>query len=525
MHALNAYAKENRSMTREVRSSRWSQIIAWAVASLFALGFFLPFVGALTGPITGVWFVGTQKPSRGFLWMCAFTFLPYMVANWRNFPLTGSLHAFQYVGWMFLAALLSVLPFLFHRFVSPRVPGLLFTLPLPLSGAVLKTLALRWLPANIFRLYSFAQSQRTNTLLLHIAATFGIGAVTFLIYWFAAMLLWMWNDEFRPSKIALGASLFAAVWFLVTGFGLFRQFTGAVLPPAAPTGVALAWICLGGALALSIWALLHPGKPHLPWANRPEVALLQSPYTQTPLQVVREDGRETLVSPSGERFPIRDGIPIFLKPEELTGSNRKYNHLYETIGGFYDDIQRIFCALKGFDLDRYFRSYMGLLEIKPGDSVLETSVGTGLNFKYLPRGVKLFGLDLSPEMLANCETNLRRWQLDADLFLGNAESLPFAGSSFDVVFHVGGINFFNDRASAIHEMIRVARPGTLLLVADETEKHVEEVYEKSLGGYFKNRKEPVSAPIDLVPPEMQEVHLASLGDGMFYALTFRKPAP
>jgi ubiquinone/menaquinone biosynthesis C-methylase UbiE len=166
---------------------------------------------------------------------------------------------------------------------------------------------------------------------------------------------------------------------------------------------------------------------------------------------------------------------------------------------------------------------MRLLEVKPGDSVLETSVGTGLNFKYLPHGVKLFGLDLSPEMLANCQVNLRRWGMDADLFLGNAETLPFVDASFDVVFHVGGINFFNDRAKAIREMIRVAKPGSLLLIADESEKHVKEVYEKGLGSFYKNRKEPVSAPVDLVPPQMQEVHLESLKNGMFYALTFRKP--
>ena len=36
------------------------------------------------------------------------------------------------------------------------------------------------------------------------------------------------------------------------------------------------------------------------------------------------------------------------------------------------------------DGDAYVRSYMGPLEVKAGDSVLETSVGTGLNFKYLP---------------------------------------------------------------------------------------------------------------------------------------------
>jgi ubiquinone/menaquinone biosynthesis C-methylase UbiE len=164
------------------------------------------------------------------------------------------------------------------------------------------------------------------------------------------------------------------------------------------------------------------------------------------------------------------------------------------------------------------------LEVKPGDSVLETSVGTGLNYKYLPPGAKLSGLDLSPEMLGNCQVNLRRWGLDADLYLGNAESLPFADESFDVVFHVGGINFFNDRAKAIAEMIRVAKPGSLLLISDETEKHVKEIYEKGPGGHlYKNRKAPVSAPIDLVPPEMQQIQLEQLRFGDTYALTFRKP--
>ncbi len=44
------------------------------------------------------------------------------------------------------------------------------------------------------------------------------------------------------------------------------------------------------------------------------------------------------------------------------------------------------------------------------------------------------------------------------------------------------------------------------------------------GCQFSKREESVSAPVDLVPPEMQEVHVELLEDGHFYALTFRKPA-
>jgi hypothetical protein len=41
--------------------------------------------------------------------------------------------------------------------------------------------------------------------------------------------------------------------------------------------------------------------------------------------------------------------------------------------------------------------------------------------------------------------------------------------------------------------------------------------------FFRNRREPIRAPVDLVPPQMQDVHVELLRDGRFYSLTFRKP--
>jgi ubiquinone/menaquinone biosynthesis C-methylase UbiE len=490
-------------MEATIRSSRWSQILAWAVASLFILGFFIHLIGIWTGPIMGVWFAGTQKPRRGFLWMVGLNFIPTLIFGWRKFPLSGPGPALTFLGLTLLASVLGVLPLTFHRIVGPRLPGLLSTFPFPLAAVAL----------NIFILPP-----------LQIAVAPSGIVPLFFISWFATVVIWMWNQEFRRSKIGEGAAFFTLVFALWAGYWGFRLFNGTGAPQVFPFETALGWCCLLGAFVLAVLALSKPSK-RLPWSERQQaVDLLQSPFTGDALHVATDHGKLALLSSSGERFPIRDGIPTFLRPEDLTGENGKYNQLYEVIGGFYDDIQRIFIALKGFNRDAYFESYMSLLEAKPGDRVLETSVGTGLNFKYLPAGVQLSGLDLSPEMLTNCQANLRRWQMDADLYLGNAESLPFTNSSFDVVFHVGGINFFNDRAKAILEMIRVAKPGSLLLIADETEKHVKQVYEKGPGGHlYKNRKQPVSAPIDLVPPEMQEINLEIGRTGEWYMLTFRKP--
>ncbi len=482
-----------------VKPSRSSQITAWVVATLFLLGFLYSRVGAWTGAIGAVWFVGTQKPRRGFLWMLAFSLVPSLLFGWRKIPLSGPGPALDYLGWMLLAAVLGILPFTYYRLVSPRLSGWLSALSLPV-GAVALSAVVRALGSN---------------------AMPAAGLHTFLVLWFAATLLWLWNKESRATSIVLG------VGFVLAGILEFlRSFAPAVVHAPPLFGTVFGWVCLAAALFLGVWALFHPLKTKL-WAERPEtVARLRSPFTGEPLRLVSERGKEALVSDSGERFPVRDGIPAFLKPEDLTGDNGKYNHLYETIGGFYDDTQRFFAAFRGLEIASYFLNYMSLLEAKPGDAVLETSVGTGLNFKYLPRGVKLSGLDLSQEMLDNCQNNMRRWGMEADLYLGNAESLPFADATFDVVFTAGGFNFFSDCTKAIREMIRVAKPGGYLMIEDETEEYVKSTYENIpfTSSFYSDRKDAVTVPIDLVPPEMEEIHLEMLKEGKFYAITFRKPA-
>jgi ubiquinone/menaquinone biosynthesis C-methylase UbiE len=486
-------------MTTQIKSSRLAQIVAWIVTGLFLSGFFLQQTGSWTGPILGVWFVGTQRLRRGFLWMLAFNVVPGLIFGWRKIPLTGPEQALHYLGWFLLVSVLGILPFTFHRFVSPRLSGWLATLPLPVGAvalsAILSALGLNGIPLA--------------------------GLHTFIILWFAATLIWFWTRESRATSFVFGAG------FVLAGLlELTRSLHMTVLHSTPVFNSIFAWSCFGAALLLGLWALFHPIKQRS-WAARTEtVALLRSPFTSEPLQVAVDEGKEALVSKSGERFPVRNGIPAFLKPEDLTGDNGKYNKLYENIGGFYDDTQRFFSAFRGVDLDAYFDIYMSLLDVKPGDSVLETSVGTGLNFKYLPRGVRLSGLDLSAEMLSNCQNNMRRWGMEADLYLGNAESLPFADSSFEVVFTCGGFNFFSDRARAVREMIRVAKPGGHLMIEDETEEYVKSTYEKIpyTSSFYGDRKESVTVPIDLVPPEMEEIHLEMLKEGKFYAITFRKPA-
>ena len=71
----------------------------------------------------------------------------------------------------------------------------------------------------------------------------------------------------------------------------------------------------------------------------------------------------------------------------------------------------------------------------------------------------------------------------------------------------------------------MAKPGTKIVIVDETEKVVRESYQRNPAtkAYFEPGTESVRCPIDLVPPEMEEVKAREIVGGKLYCLSFRKP--
>jgi len=160
---------------------------------------------------------------------------------------------------------------------------------------------------------------------------------------------------------------------------------------------------------------------------------------------------------------------------------------------------------------------MGRLKLKDGDYILETGMGYGENFLWLDRhmkGLKLFGVDIQREMMVKCNLNLLKWKIGAQIVRANAQSLPFRNGVFDVVFHLGAINLFDDKEMAIREMIRVARPGTHIVIADETEKAGR------LFKIFTGPAEKIIPPVDMVPGTMKNISLSTIWRGYGYVIEF-----
>ncbi len=226
-------------------------------------------------------------------------------------------------------------------------------------------------------------------------------------------------------------------------------------------------------------------------------------------------------------FPIEQGIPHFIKPEQLTGLNRRLSRMYDYYAFGYRTFSKIAFAFIGMSEETGRREITDRLEPR-GGRILEISIGPGVNLPYLVNRQdvgELFGLDISLGQLIQCQRYVAKHGWKVDLFLGNGEQLPFQDAMFDSVFHVGGINFFNDKNKAIQEMIRVAKPGTRILIADETEIGAQG-YEKFIPGFKKSFNGPrasIKAPIDLIPENMLELRLFDLWKGRMYCIEFRKP--
>jgi ubiquinone/menaquinone biosynthesis C-methylase UbiE len=262
---------------------------------------------------------------------------------------------------------------------------------------------------------------------------------------------------------------------------------------------------------------------------KPEtVSLLCNPFNHEPLRLVSEQRQEGGVlewlagEDSGQMFPIQSGIPIFLKEEIVTGANKRYQKLYDRIARWYDIFERIGARLTAGGQDRVRHEVVKDIAVRSGDRVLEVSIGTGINLRYLPGAADFFGLDISLGMLRRCLRNLTKWKRQAELFQGTAEQLPFKDAVFDVVFHFGGINYFNDRTAAVSEMIRVAKPGTTIFIGDET-KDLAKSYQKVPGmkRYYSSIADFV--PLDLVPKDMINVKEERIWKGRIYMLSFQKP--
>jgi ubiquinone/menaquinone biosynthesis C-methylase UbiE len=219
------------------------------------------------------------------------------------------------------------------------------------------------------------------------------------------------------------------------------------------------------------------------------------------------------------KYSLNNGYPDFLGDKDIIHKSRWEKTIRDLYAKFYTvSTNFMFFFLGGAKNAR--DEVLSLLELRDNAIVLETGMGPGDNFPMMTamaKNIKIFAIDIQKQMLIHSMRNIKKWKTDAELFRADAEELPFRDKMFDVVFHLGAFNLFSNKKKALDEMIRVAKPGARIVIADESEKG------NRIFNVITGNKIEFVLPVDLVPQEMQDLIVRTIWKGYGYVIAFTKP--
>lgn len=170
-------------------------------------------------------------------------------------------------------------------------------------------------------------------------------------------------------------------------------------------------------------------------------------------------------------------IPSYIRHENLAKIELEFLEWYRLNAPDYDATLPITFEILGCDEEIERGKLYEALKLEPTSIVLELGAGTGRDSEKLARSLSEDGFlvmqDISADILQICyrkfevlhSNNLIKCGFD--FFLSNASEIPYADSSFDRIFHFGGLNTFGDINKALSEINRVAKEGSIVVIGDE----------------------------------------------------------
>lgn len=281
--------------------------------------------------------------------------------------------------------------------------------------------------------------------------------------------------------------------------------------------------------------------PRIRWSyawSAADWALLRCPTCHAALLPAKAGA--TLCSACGESWPYSSDIPILFREAWVRGTDKVMALFYDNLPRFHDPAVHYLLPVWQLEgRESTMRSgYIRRLQLdaedlqhNPAPRLLEVSLGTGVNVGLVRRAaatgprLEYWGLELSPGMLRiGCERLAAAQERQVRLVQGDAHALPFASDTFDRVLHVGGIGGFRDPGAAMAEMVRVAKPGAVIVVVDEqldpARRHGlwPRAWFKALTFYDRDphcpRESLPAGAIDVIEEQVSR---------FYYCLSFRKP--
>lgn len=201
----------------------WYWLLVSALVLLFANGRNNVAITAWLAPVFMLRFV-----RGGSAWRLLAAY--FVVAATWAFQFRGMVPApqpFLAIVWFSYGACV-MLPFVMDRLLARCTAGFVSTLVFPCAAMGFDYL-LSLLPYASWG--SPAYTQYGNLPMMQLVSVTGLYGITFLIAWFAAVINWVWKNDFEWPRIRRGVLTYAAVFVAVLFFGSVRL----MFPPPGPT--------------------------------------------------------------------------------------------------------------------------------------------------------------------------------------------------------------------------------------------------------------------------------------------------
>ncbi len=159
------------------------------------------------------------------------------------------------------------------------------------------------------------------------------------------------------------------------------------------------------------------------------------------------------------------------------------------------------------------------VDVRPGERVLDVASGTGnAAIAAARRFCDVTSTDYVPELLERGKARAEAEGLSIAFEVADAENLPYADASFDVVLSVIGAMFAPDQKRTANELLRVCKPGGRIGMANWTP-------ESFAGDLFRTVAKYNPPPPGVKPPSVwgtEEGLRDLLGDGVNFKQIDRK---
>lgn len=135
-------------------------------------------------------------------------------------------------------------------------------------------------------------------------------------------------------------------------------------------------------------------------------------------------------------------------------------------------------------------------EVDPhgADEVLDVACGSGTAALVAARRYcDVVGIDYVPALIERAKQRAAAEGFDVDFRVADAQALPFADASFDVILSVYGVQFAPDQERAASEMLRVCRSGGTIGLATPITKGWS-------GDFFATNAKYMPPPPGINPP-------------------------